>query len=282
MAMPLLFGGFLSFGATSYLGWRAAMIVPGIAMLLTGIAYYFWTQDTPDGNFKELRAQGKLQPRAAANGVFWEACKDRRVWALAGLYGSCFGIELTIDNVAALYFTDYFGLSLKTAGFVAASFGMMNIFARALGGAVSDRLSVRWGLRGRVMLLGGTIAAEGVALMLFSQATWLPLAIGGLMLSGLFVKMSNGATYSVVPFVNKRAVGAVAGIVGAGGNAGSVLAGLLFKSATITWPVAFLIVGAVVAASASLAFLVRFSEKEEKTAYEDVRARMEAVVLEAA
>ena len=46
------------------------------------------------------------------------------------------------------------------------------------------------------------------------------------MLTGLFVKMSNGATYSVVPFVNKRALGAVAGIVGAGGNVGAVLAGV--------------------------------------------------------
>ena len=47
-----------------------------------------------------------------------------------------------------------------------------------------------------------------------------------MMLAGLFVKMSNGATYSVVPFVNKRALGAVAGIVGAGGNVGAVLAGV--------------------------------------------------------
>src|SRR5439155_2261283 len=122
---------------------------------------------------------------------------------LAVLYGACFGMELTIDNVAALYFVDYFHLSLKVAGVVAGSFGMMNLFARALGGIVSDKCNRRWGLRGRTLLLAGTIAAEGVALMLFSQARWLPFAIGSMMLAGLFVKMSNGATYSVVPFVNK-------------------------------------------------------------------------------
>ena len=32
----------------------------------------------------------------------------------------------------------------------------------------------------------------------------------------LFVQMSEGATYSVVPFINKKALGSVAGIVGAG------------------------------------------------------------------
>ena len=128
------------------------------------------------------------------------------------------------------------------------------------------------------MLLAGTIFAEGLALIFFSQATWLPLAIAGMMLTGLFVKMSNGATYSVVPFVNKRAVGAVAGIVGAGGNLGAVMAGFLFKSASFTWPQAFLILGVLVAASSSLAFLVKFSEAEQKQAAEiairDVRNRV--------
>ena len=83
--------------------------------------------------------------------------------------------------------------------------------------------------------------------MLFSQARWLPLA--GLSLTpvtGLFVKMSNGATYAVVPFVNKRALGTVAGIVGAGGNAGAVLAGFLFKTDAFTWPQAILLLGVVV------------------------------------
>ena len=86
------------------------------------------------------------------------------------------------------------------------------------------------------------------------------------MLTGLFVKMSNGATYSIVPFVNKRAVGAVAGIVGAGGNLGAVMAGFLFKSASFSWQQAFLILGVLVAASSSLAFLVKFSEAEQKQA----------------
>ena len=38
----------------------------------------------------------------------------------------------------------------------------------------------------------------------------------------LFVQMAEDATYSVVPFTNKRALGAVAGIVGAGGNFGAI------------------------------------------------------------
>lgn len=116
------------------------------------------------------------------------------------------------------------------------------------------------GLRGRTLLLGVTIACEGLALCEFSQARWLPLAIGCMLLSGLFIKMSNGVTYSVVPFVNRRALGAVSGIVGAGGNVGAVLAGFLFKTRSLTWPQALLVLGLLVLSSAGLVLLVRFSE----------------------
>jgi NNP family nitrate/nitrite transporter-like MFS transporter len=274
MVMPLLFTAFVSAGASAWWGWRMAMFVPGAVMFAAGIAYYLLTQDTADGNFSELRAKGELPQRARAAGAFAEALRDPRVWALALLYGCCFGMELTIDNNAALYFVDYFKLGLTTAGFVAGTFGMMNLFARALGGIVSDRFSRRWGLRGRAWLLFGTILCEGFGLMLFSKMLSLPLAIAAMLLTGLFVKMSNGATYALVPFVNRRALGAVAGIVGAGGNLGAVLAGFLFKTSSISWPQAFLILGVIIAVSSSLAILVRFSETDERAAQEEIAARL--------
>lgn len=268
MAMPLLFGAFLSLGLSSWLSWRLAMMAAGGALLLTGIAYYFLTEDTPDGNFQVLRANGAMEGSSRASGAFAEACRDRRVWALAMLYAASFGIELTIDNIAALYFTDYFHLTLAKAGLVAGSFGTMNLFARALGGIVSDRCNRRWGLRGRVFLLGCTVSAEGLAMILFSQMRWLPLAIAAMMLTGLFVKMSNGANYAVVPFVNKRALGAVAGIVGAGGNLGAVMAGFLFKTPSLTYTQALLILGVVIVSCATLVFAVRFSKDDEMSGQE--------------
>ena len=279
--MPLLFGAFVSLGAGAWWGWRMAMFVPGVAMLLCGIAYLSFTQDTPDGSLAELRARGQAPPRTRSGG-FKEAAADPRVWALFAVYACCFGMELTIDNIAALYFADYFHLALTAAGFVAASFGMMNIFARALGGIASDRCNKKWGLRGRVTLLGGTLLCEGLALMLFSRMQVLPLAIGSMMPAGLFVKMSNGATYSVVPFVNQRALGAVAGIVGAGGNVGAVLAGFLFKTASISWPQALFILGVTVAGVSTLTLAVRFSESDERIAREEMDARLAGLVPAAA
>jgi MFS transporter, NNP family, nitrate/nitrite transporter len=270
MVMPLLYGAFLSLGLTSWWSWRLAMVAAGLALFVTGIAYYFLTQDTADGDFKRLRATGSLENRAS--GAFAEACRDPRVWALAVLYAASFGMELTIDNFAALYYTDYFHLSLGIAGLVASTFGLMNLFARALGGIASDRCSRRWGLQGRVLLLGCTILAEGLAMMSFSRMRFLPLAIASMMFTGLFVKISNGANYAVVPFINKRALGAVAGIVGAGGNAGAVLAGFLFKTPRLTYPQAFLVLGFFIAAFSLLAFAVRFSRQDERSAVQEIEA----------
>jgi NNP family nitrate/nitrite transporter-like MFS transporter len=272
MAMPLLFAGFVSVGASNWLGWRLAMIVPGAIMLLTGIAYLHLTKDTADGDFTALQGTGGIaQPKSS--GSLAAALSDPRVWALFVVYAACFGMELTIDNIAALYFTDYFHLGLTAAGFVAASFGSMNLFARALGGIVSDRFHKSWGLKGRTALLGCTILGEGLALMLFSRMTVLPFAIAAMALTGLFIKMSNGATYAVVPFVNRRALGAVAGIVGAGGNLGSVLAGFLFKG-NMQWNQALLVLGGIVTVISVLTVAVRFTEEEEHSAKREIAARL--------
>jgi NNP family nitrate/nitrite transporter-like MFS transporter len=136
--MPLLFGVIVGLGADKSLSWRLAMVVPGMLMLLTGVAYYFLTEDTPDGR--------PFAPKAGSR-AFREAASDYRVRLLFLLYGACLGVEITVDNVAALYFRDSFHVTLKLAGILAGVIGMMNIFARTLGGIAGDWAGGRWGLR---------------------------------------------------------------------------------------------------------------------------------------
>ena len=249
--MPLLFGAIVGFGADKFLSWRLAMIVPGALMLCAGIAYYRLAEDTPDG-----------RPFVPRNGgqAFWEAAGDYRVWLLFLLYGACFGVEITVDNVAALYFKDSFHVTLKLAGLLASLIGMMNLFARALGGIAGDWVGCRWGLPGRSRLLGLTILVEGVFLVLFSRLTTLGPATAAFLLFGLFVCMACGVTYAVVPLIRPRAIGTASGIVGAGGNFGAVLAAMLFKSESLSGANAFFVLGSIVAATSFCALLLRFRE----------------------
>ena len=233
--MPLMVAGLVAVGVSSFAAWRGAMFLAGLACLAAGVAYYFLTQDAPEGNFRQLRAEGRLPRRKTEVAHFWAACRDLRVWALFIAYGASFGIELTMDNVAATYFFDRFDMSHGSAGFMAGLFGAMNLFARFLGGWIADRVGDFGGLRARIGWLAVVLLAEGLLLVCFGRITMVGAAVPVLLLLGLFVKMANGAAYAVVPFVHQGNLGAVAGIVGAGGNVGAVAAGFLFRAPTDQW-----------------------------------------------
>ncbi len=257
MVMPLVLSAVMLFGASEFLGWRIAMIFPGAALLLMGAAYYLFTQDTPYGSYANLRAEGRIPSASSNRGSFLQAARDYRVWVLFLAYSACFGVELTINNIAALYFHDRFGLSIAAAGIIAGLFGLTNLFARPLGGIAGDWAWAKFGNRAKVIVLGTVLLLEGLSLVLFARMTALPAAIGAMLIFSLFVQMSEGATFSVVPFINRRALGSVAGIVGAGGNAGAVAFGFLFR-ADLSTQTALLYVGIAVTAVALLVLLLRF------------------------
>jgi NNP family nitrate/nitrite transporter-like MFS transporter len=240
LVMPLIAGAFVGLG---YIdkgnSWRYAMIVPGILLLIMSFIYYRYTKDTPAGNYKDIQHN----KQAKKKGTFLIALKDYRTWILTIAYAACFGIEITVDNVAAIFFVDHYHVSLIAAGALAGIFGFMNIFARALGGIFSDKVGKRYGLKGKGLLLAGFLVLEGIGIILFAEAGSLGMAVACMLFFALFLKMANGGTYSIVPFINKEAIGSVAGIVGAGGNIGAMLVGFLFKSSNISYAAAFLYIG---------------------------------------
>ena len=254
--MPLIAAALVGAGWVSKEdSWRYAMIIPGILLLVMARLYWKYTKDTPEGNFDELpvSATGKKE------NTFLLAAKDYRTWVLTIAYAACFGVEITVDNFAASYFHDDYKATLIFAGLLASIFGWINIFARALGGIVSDKVGKRYGFNGKVSLLAILLLLEGVGIMLFSNAGGIVMAITMMFFFGLCLKMANGATYSIVPFINPKAVGSVAGIVGAGGNVGAMCIGFLFKS--MSYSAAFLYLGFVVLAVGIIVLTVRLMSK---------------------
>ena len=258
--MPLLMAAMVMLGVNQAMGWRAALIVPGVLMLLMAVLYYRYTQDCPDGNYDELRAAGVALEGGKKGGwsSFKLAAANYRVWMLFVTYGACFGVEIFIHNIAATYYVDTFKLSLAQAGMAAGSFGLLALFARALGGWISDKAALRGSLNSRVTLLFVMMVGEGIGLLLFSHAGTVALAVASMLFFGLFTHMACGATYALVPFIDKRALGGVAGIIGAGGNVGAVAAGFLLKGVGNTQQT-LSILGVLVAASALCALAARFS-----------------------
>jgi NNP family nitrate/nitrite transporter-like MFS transporter len=112
---------------------------------------------------------------------------------------------------------------------------------------------------------------EGAGLLWFSQTTTAATAIVAMITFGLFTHMACGATYALVPFVDRKALGGVAGIIGAGGNVGAVAAGFLLKGVGNVQH-CFAILGGVVTLATLCAVSIRFSPEHkarEQTLYEN-------------
>lgn len=294
LGMPLIAAAVVSFGVADAEAWRYSMVIAGIVCFLMGLVYYFFTQDTPEGNFKDLRESGETITTKKDKVGFSTVIKDYRTWILFFVYAACFGIELTVYGTMDDYLQNTFQLSRLTAGNIVLSFALMNIFARTLGGFFGDKFGKLKGLRGRVLFLAAILSLEGIMLVTFSTTTSIVFGIIFLIMFSLTVQMAEGATFSVVPFINKKAIGSVSGIVGAGGNVGAFLAALLLKSKSAVAEKAaiisnqglgeevmksaqsaaasnavssgYFVIGFIVVLAGILSLAIRFSTKEEEVA----------------
>merc|ERR1711879_379859 len=122
-------------------------------------------------------------------------------------------------------------MKAKNAASLAGSFGAMNLFARSLGGIFSDYLFARFGFRGRIWAQFIALFFEAIFLFAFGcvgndQEWWVALIV--LICFSLFVQMSEGTSYGIVPFMNPKQLAVISALVGAGGNLGAVIAGSCF------------------------------------------------------
>lgn len=84
-------------------------------------------------------------------------------------------------------------------------------------------------MRGRLWALWVLQTVEGAfCIFMGLSKDSLGATIALMVIFSLLVQSSEGATYGVVPFVSKRALGVVSGFVGAGGNCGSVITQTIF------------------------------------------------------
>lgn len=227
--------------------WRFVSVVPALLAVFTGLMIYKISDDCPKGNYADLKRHGSMQERSAAS-FFRQGVCNINTWILFLQYACCFGTELTMNNAAALYFKDQFDLKTETAAAIASIFGWLNLFARGLGGYCSDKANAHCGMRGRLWVQTLCLVAEGALVLFFAQTTSLTSAILVMVFFSLFVQAAEGSTYGIVPYVDPPTTGAIAGIVGAGGNTGAVCFSIGFRQ--LDYKNAFAIMGFATLATA--------------------------------
>ncbi|XP_047066638.1 high-affinity nitrate transporter 2.3-like [Lolium rigidum] len=228
LLMPLVFAAVKKTGSTPFTAWRVAFFIPGAMQTFSAVAVLAFGQDMPDGNYRKLHRTGDMHRDSFAN-VLRHAVTNYRAWILALTYGYCFGVELAVDNIVAQYFYDRFDVNLHTAGLIAASFGMANIISRPGGGLMSDWLSSRYGMRGRLWGLWIVQTIGGVLCVVLGVVDYsFAASVAVTMLFSLFVQAACGLTFGIVPFVSRRSLGLISGMTGGGGNVGAVLTQVIF------------------------------------------------------
>lgn len=133
-------------------------------------------------------------------------------------YFVTFGSELAVVSMLPMFVMETFDLSAVQAGMLSAPFGLIVLVARPAGGFVSDRLG-----RKRTLTMVMIGLAVGYFLMSRIGADWpLALAVAAIMFCALFVHLGTGATFAIVPLIQRRLTGQIAGMAGAYGNVGGV------------------------------------------------------------
>lgn len=143
----------------------------------------------------------------------------KSVVALNFTYFANFGAELAVVSMLPMFFQETWGLTAVAAGLIASAFAFVNLFARPMGGLVSDRM----GNRRFVMLAYMFGIGVGFVMMGLMNSNWpLIIAIAITIGCSFFVQGAEGATFGIIPSIKRRVTGQISGMAGAYGNVGAV------------------------------------------------------------
>ena len=343
LLMPQIMKGFLNATGNINTSWRICFIIP-IVMHCLASAFIMTGRDLPDGSYKQLETSGAKQKSKGAANVAIIGFTNTNAWILLIGYALCFGVELTMNNKLVTFFERYYAIPNEIAGPLGATFSLMNLFARSWGGILSDFLSKKKGLPGRIWGMWVTQVLEGVMCIVLGlitinydspdepgfknlpkvNSTWtdsygsvyfldsitvkkcgsalvrspmygvrnglsmpMPMPSGTLItvkdpgstcvhsqstlgatvaciiLFSIFVQMSEGLHFGIVPYVSRPALGVVSGMVGAGGNAGALIAGKFIVGAGTKYPLdqGFVYLGIVIVSMSLLMHFIYFPEE---------------------
>jgi len=204
------------------------MLVPALMFFMVAATMKYCCWDMPDRKRFDPKVYKVSDPSMADYCV---CLADYRVVVMIIQYGACFGTELAMNNQLATHFRVYFQMNAGNAAALASCFGLMNLFARSLGGIFSDVLFARFAFRGRIWAQFIALFGEGCFLFVFAcvsnEYQWYH-ALMALVMFSLCVQMAEGTSYGIVPFMKPEQLACVSALVGAGGNAGAVFAGFAF------------------------------------------------------
>lgn len=181
--------------------------------------------------------------------------KFKQVAILDWAYLVTFGTELAVVSMLAMFYVQWFDIPKVTAALLAGIYPFINLVARPGGGWISDL----FGRKSTLIIIFAGIASSFLVLGFVDKDWSVWLVVGITIIAGIFSKAGSGAVYAMVPLVQRRLTGQIAGMAGAFGNVGAVL--FLTANSMFDYDQFFMIIGVV--ALFVFALIVFFLEEPE-------------------
>jgi NNP family nitrate/nitrite transporter-like MFS transporter len=254
------------------LGWQAVAQIWASVLAATAVLFFLFAKDDPA---LSARRQSGVRPKRLAEQL--EPLKNEQVWRFSLYYFFVFGAFVALALWLPKYLIGVYGVDVKVAGMLAATFSLSASLFRAYGGVLSDRYGAR-----RIMY-----ATFGVSLVLlfmlsypatdytvhgvkgdihFSTSMGLAPFVLTIFVLGFVMSLGKAAVYKHIPVYYPDHVGSVGGLVGMVGGLGGFVLPIVFGAVsdlTGIWTSCFAVLFALVAVALTwMHFSIRQMEQK--------------------
>ena len=262
------------------LGWQAVAQIWAGVLAITAVLFFLFAKDDPELAARKLSG---ASPKSLKEQ--FEPLRNEQVWRFSLYYFFVFGAFVALALWLPKYLIGVYGVDIKVAGMLAATFSLSASLFRAYGGVLSDRYGAR-----KIMY-----ATFGVSLLLLFMLSYpatdyvihgikgdihfatsmslVPFVIAIFVL-GFFMSLGKAAVYKHIPVYYPDHVGSVGGLVGLVGGLGGFVLPIVFGAVsdlTGIWTSCFMVLFALVAVALGwMHFAIR--QMEQKAAGIDTRS----------
>lgn len=261
------------------IGWQGVAQVWAGALALVAVLFYIFAKDDPE--FAARKVSG-----AKARGLLeqLEPLRNEQVWRFSLYYFFVFGAFVALALWLPAYMVGLYGIDVKLAGMLAATFSLSASVFRAYGGVLSDKYGAR-------KIMYATFGVSLVCLFMlsypatdyeihgiegdivFSTSMSLVPFVVTIFVLGFFMSLGKAAVYKHIPVYYPKNVGSVGGLVGLVGGLGGFILPIVFGAVsdlTGIWTSCFMVLFALV--GIALAWMhIAIRQMEQKASGMDTR-----------
>jgi NNP family nitrate/nitrite transporter-like MFS transporter len=262
------------------MGWQAVAQIWAVALAITAVLFFLFAKDDPELAARKISGE---KPKGLKEQL--EPLKNEQVWRFSLYYFFVFGAFVALALWLPKYLIGVYGVDIKVAGMLAATFSLSASVFRAYGGILSDRYGAR-----RIMY--ATFGVSMLCLFMlsypatdytihgikgdirFSTSMSLVPFVITIFVLGFFMSLGKAAVYKHIPVYYPDHVGSVGGLVGLVGGLGGFVLPIVFGAVsdlTGIWTSCFMVLFALVAVALGWMHIA-IRQMEQKASGIDVRS----------